>query len=251
MPTTQEVLDKITEHEKWVGNPANGTRLDLINEDLTQVDDTVFFERVLCEGQFNGAVISGKDFRGANCEGANFAGASLLDCSLYRAKFTQCDFSNANLRRACGHHAIWDRCDFTGADLREVDMRHSNFDQCDFTDALMSRAPGDSHLAAADFSYCNMTACLFIRTNTRRAVMVGVDMTGSTMTTGPFHHTDFSDAVFANVLLTTPDFTAAIFRAAAISGRTDFATAVMDEATVQYTTLDRSGEKYEPKSAPE
>ena len=181
MPTTQEVLDKITEHEKWVRSPTSGTRLDLQNEDLTQVDDTVFFERVLCDGRFNNAVMDGKDFRGADCDGADFTGASLQDAQLYRAKFSNCIFVSADLRRACAHHSMWSSCDFTSADLREVEMMYGNFDSCDFTSARMDRAPGDSQLAKSDFSYCKLTGCTFLNTNTRRAIWKGADLTGSSM----------------------------------------------------------------------
>ena len=251
MPTTQEVIDAIADHQLWLADPQTGARLDLRNEDLTLVDSDVFFEKDLREGRFNNAILTSKDFRGADCRQANFRGAAMQDCLMLRGRFNQCTFINTNLRRVCGHHSAWNGANFTGANFRETDMTYGDFAGCNFTDAIIARGREDRGLDPPDFSHSQMTNCTFVDTNTRRAIMEHVDLTGSTMTNGPFRHTVFSHAVLVNVALTDPDFTAAIFKSARIGGSTNFASANLDEAVVQYTTLATGTDKYEPKESPE
>ena len=178
MPTTQQVIDAIADHQLWLADPQTGAQLDLRNEDLTTVDDSVFFEKVLRQARFNQADLRGKDFRGADCRQANFRGAVMRDCLMLRGRYNNAVFINANLRRVCGHHSRWNGANFTGARMREVEMMYGDFAGCNFTDAVIARGREDRGFPPPNFSHSAMTSCTFTDTNTRRAIMRDCDFTG-------------------------------------------------------------------------
>ena len=92
--TTEELMEKIAEHQKWLRDKTTGKSLDASFLDFSDVD----FSKI--------------DFRGANFYGADLIGADFHDTDFHDA-----DFHGANFNGADFHDADFIGADFYGADF--------------------------------------------------------------------------------------------------------------------------------------
>ena len=99
---TEELMEKIAEHQKWLRDKTTGKCLDASFLDFSDVN----FYKI--------------DFHGANFCGANFCDASFLD------------FSDANFCGADFHGANFCDADFHGANFRDANFCGANFYDADF-----------------------------------------------------------------------------------------------------------------------
>ena len=117
--TTEELMEKIAEHQKWLRDKTTGKSLDASFLDFSDVD----FSKIDFHGanfygaNFHGANFIGADFRNANFHGANFIGADFCDANFYDANFRDANFSDAN---------------FHGANFRDANFRDANFHDANF-----------------------------------------------------------------------------------------------------------------------
>ena len=96
---TEELMEKIAEHQKWLRDKTTWKRLDASFLDFSDVD----FSKI--------------DFRNANFRDANFSGANFRG-----ANFSDADFSDAIFRYANFRYA-----NFIGANFCDADFRGANF----------------------------------------------------------------------------------------------------------------------------
>jgi uncharacterized protein YjbI with pentapeptide repeats len=118
---------------------------------FTQVD----FSCSILEGSFKNAVFEGVNFSEAEFEQCILHSASFATCSFSRAKiktttmddayFLRCDFSSAELRGkgiALGYgarRAKFIECDFTNAKLLRLEYRACLFERCTFEGATFAK----------------------------------------------------------------------------------------------------------------
>src|SRR5574344_1904935 len=126
--TTEELMEKIAEHQKWLRDQTTGKSLDASFLDFSDVD----FSKI----DFHDAIFHDADFRGANFHGANFHGANFHD-----AYFRDANFHGANFHGA----------DFIGANFRDADFHGANFCDANFRDAIFHGA----NFCDADFIGAN------------------------------------------------------------------------------------------------
>ena len=112
---TEELMEKIAEHQKWLRDKTTGKCLDASFLDFSDVN----FYKI--------------DFHGANFCGANFCDASFLDFS--DANFCGADFHGANFCDANFHGADFHGANFCDADFHGANFRDANFCGANFYDA--------------------------------------------------------------------------------------------------------------------
>ena len=115
--TTEELMEKIAEHQKWLRDKTTGKCLDASFLDFSDVD----FSKI--------------DFHGANFIDANFHGANFIDANFHGANFHGANFRDANFRDANFHGANFCCANFCGADFCDADFRDADFRDADFHDA--------------------------------------------------------------------------------------------------------------------
>ena len=109
---TEELVEKIAEHQKWLRDKTTGKRLDASFLDFSYVN----FYKI--------------DFHGANFHGANFCGANFCDANFHDADFIGANFHGANFIGANFHGA-----NFCGANFHDANFYGANFHDADFRDA--------------------------------------------------------------------------------------------------------------------
>ena len=124
---TEELMEKIAEHQKWLRDKTTGKCLDASSLDFSDVN----FYKI----DFHGADFRGAKFRDANFIGANFIGANFHDANFCGADFHDANFHDANFHDAnfCG--ADFHDADFRGAKFRDANFRDANFHDANFHDA--------------------------------------------------------------------------------------------------------------------
>ena len=116
---TEELMEKIAEHQKWLRDKTTGKCLDASFLDFSDVD----FYKI----DFHGADFRDANFSDAEFSDADFCGANLRDANLLNANLSGTNLRYANLRDADLNGAILHGCmlygaDLTGANLRGADL---------------------------------------------------------------------------------------------------------------------------------
>ena len=139
---TEELMEKIAEHQKWLRDKTTGKRLDASFLDFSDVDFSKidfhganFHDANFRDADFHDANFYGADFRDANFYGANFHDANFRDADFRDADFYGANFHDANFRDADFHDADFRDADFYGANFRDADFRDADFIGANFRDA--------------------------------------------------------------------------------------------------------------------
>src|SRR5574344_234344 len=121
---TEELMEKIAEHQKWLRDETTGKCLDASFLDFSDVNfyKIDFHGANFCDANFSCANFIGADFRDANFHGANFC-----DADFHGANFHDANFHGANF-----HDADFIGADFIGADFRDADFHDANFHDANF-----------------------------------------------------------------------------------------------------------------------
>ena len=114
---TQEEIQILQRHAKWLADEAGGEKADLRGANL------------------RGANLREADLRGANLREADLRGAKLREADLRGAKLRGADLCDAKL---CGAKLGW--ADLREADLREADLREADLRWADLRDANLCDA---------------------------------------------------------------------------------------------------------------
>jgi uncharacterized protein YjbI with pentapeptide repeats len=133
-----------------------GARLDFVDFRQTLANESTVLPvkwRLVLQinnGDFSGAVLSGRElsnasFVEARLAGANLSGANLQLTTLIRANLKSANLRNARLRQADATGANFENADLTGADLSLVDLT-------------------DANLLGADINGANLTSAIFENT---------------------------------------------------------------------------------------
>ena len=139
---TEELMEKIAEHQKWLCNKTTGKCLDASFLDFSDVD---FSKIDFHDANFRDANFHGANFHDANFHDANFIGADFCDADFCDADFRDADFRDANFIGAkfCDakfigaifHCANFRDANFIGANFIGADFRDANFHDANFCDA--------------------------------------------------------------------------------------------------------------------
>src|SRR5574344_565266 len=121
---TEELMEKIAEHQKWLRDETTGKCLDASFLDFSDVNfyKIDFHGANFCDANFNCA-----NFIDANFIGADFIGADFHDADFHDAVFCDADFHGADFR-----DANFIGADFIGADFRDADFHDANFHDANF-----------------------------------------------------------------------------------------------------------------------
>src|SRR5574344_1332624 len=145
--TTEELMEKIAEHQKWLRDQTTGKSLDASFLDFSDVDfskidfhDADFRDAIFHDADFRGANFHGANFHGANFHDADFRdaifhGANFCDADFIGAIFHGANFHDAYFRDANFHGANFHGADFIGANFRDADFHGANFCDADFIGA--------------------------------------------------------------------------------------------------------------------
>ena len=113
----------LSEHQKWLNNPATGVRANLSGADLSgaklynaNLYDANLYDADLSGANLSGANLSGANLFCANLSGANLSGAKLYNANLYGAKLYNANLSGANLSGA----------NLSGANLSGANLYNAN-----------------------------------------------------------------------------------------------------------------------------
>ena len=110
---TEELMEKITEHQKWLRDKTTGKCLDASFLDFSDVN----FYKI----DFHGANFHDADFHDANFCGANFIGAKFIGADFFGADFCGANFHDAIFCGANFHDANFYGANFIGANnINEV-----------------------------------------------------------------------------------------------------------------------------------
>ena len=140
---TEELMEKIAEHQKWLCDKTTGKCLDASSLDFSDVN----FYKI----DFRGANFHDADFRGANFYCANFRGANFRDADFHDANFCGANFRYANFCGADFRDANFYGANFHSADFHDADFRGANFYCANFYGANFR----DANFCSADFRYAN------------------------------------------------------------------------------------------------
>ena len=115
-------------HEKWINCDPSGSKISLVNADLSGAN--LKGANLRC-ADLKGANLKGANLKGANLRladlgGADLSGADLSGADLYRADLHDADLYIANLRLADLRSADLSGADLSGADLHDADLRWAN-----------------------------------------------------------------------------------------------------------------------------
>jgi uncharacterized protein YjbI with pentapeptide repeats len=89
----------------------------------------------------------GTDFQ--NCVFIN----SRLNGAVFRGRFENCNFQEANLSATLGNQVKFTKCNFTDANLRKVQLLRCKFIECRFAGARF----GNGSLSYSEFQGCDIT----------------------------------------------------------------------------------------------
>ena len=134
---TEELVEKIAEHQKWLRDKTTGKRLDASFLDFFYVN---FYKIDFHGANFHGANFCGANFCDANFHdanfcGANFHGANFIGANFHGANFCGANFHDANFYGANFHDADFRDADFIGANFRDADFRDADFRDANFSGA--------------------------------------------------------------------------------------------------------------------
>ena len=134
---TEELMEKIAEHQKWLRDKTTGNCLDASLLDFSDVNfyKIDFHCANFCDAIFYGANFHGANFCDADFHGANFCDATFRDANFYGADFRDADFCGATFRDANFHGA-----NFCDADFRDANFYDAIFCDADFHDATFRDA---------------------------------------------------------------------------------------------------------------
>ena len=107
---TQEEIQILQRHAKWLADEAGGEKANLRGADLRGAN--------LRGANLYGADLRGADLRGANLRGANLRGANLYGADLHEANLYGANLYGADLREANLYGADLRGANLYGADLR-------------------------------------------------------------------------------------------------------------------------------------
>ena len=118
----------LSEHQKWLNNPATGVRANLSGADLSGAK---LYNANLYDADLSGANLSGANLYGANLSGANLSGANLSGANLYGADLSGANLSgaklyNANLYGAKLYNANLSGANLSGANLSGAKLYNAN-----------------------------------------------------------------------------------------------------------------------------
>ncbi len=153
--TTDQLVDALYQHTRWLANPNTGTQLDLVGVDLSNVAPRLLMTR---HAQFTRCRFGGKMLRNAFLESCR-----LTDCDITQAyaeglqlvncRLINCDFTWTVLLDGVFQKNTWLDCS-----LRKVAMDGSNWisnelHSCDVSDSFLH----DGQLVANTFRDVNTT----------------------------------------------------------------------------------------------
>src|SRR5574344_1747668 len=151
--TTEELMEKIAEHQKWLRDKTTGKCLDASFLDFSDVNfyKIDFHGANFCDANFSCANFCDADFHGANFCDANFSCANFIGANFIGANFCDANFHDANFIGANFHDADFHDANFHDADFRDADFRDADFTVADFHDANFR----DANFCDADFRDAN------------------------------------------------------------------------------------------------
>ena len=150
---TEELMEKIAEHQKWLRDKTTGKCLDVSFLDFSDVN---FYKIDFCDANFRGANFYGADFHGADFHGADFCDADFHGANFHDANFRGVNFHYADFRDADFHDANFRGANFYGADFHDANFRDANFHDAVFRDAIFHDADfHDTDFRDANFHGAN------------------------------------------------------------------------------------------------
>ena len=155
---TEELMEKIAEHQKWLRDKTTGKCLDASFLDFSDVN---FYKIDFHGADFHNANFRGADFRDADFRCANFCDAdfrcvNFYGANFYDATFRDADFHGANFCGANFHNADYHDANFRGADFHDADFYSADFHNADFHGANFRDADfHDADFHNADFLNAN------------------------------------------------------------------------------------------------
>src|SRR5574344_924290 len=166
--TTEELMEKIAEHQKWLRDKTTGKCLDASFLDFSDVNfykidfhGANFHDADFRDANFHGANFRDANFIGAIFHDANFHGANFRDAIFHGANFRNADFCDAYFRDANFHGANFHGANFIGANFRNADFIGANFRDADFIGANFC----DANFCDANFYGANFCDADFIGAN--------------------------------------------------------------------------------------
>lgn len=161
LPLAPSFVTMLNAHELWLrdGDLGGGQRLamrgfdarerQLVMRDLSRsvlerfsLRGAALIDTKLAQAQLTEISLRRATLFGVALTGAHLARCTLSDTELVAdatdAKFEDCDFSGAKLKRGRWSRATFDRCSFRDAALIELSIDDATFTDCDFQGAIFS-----------------------------------------------------------------------------------------------------------------
>src|SRR5574344_275585 len=126
--TTEELMEKIAEHQKWLRDKTTGKCLDASFLDFSDVNfyKIDFHGANFCDANFSCANFIGANFCNANFRDADFIGANFIGANFRDADFIGANFRDANFIGANFHDANFIGANFIGANFCDANFHGAN-----------------------------------------------------------------------------------------------------------------------------
>ena len=143
---------------------------------------------------FAGAVMDRYDFKFARFENCNFAAADLKKSKMPYTEFLRCELSAGNFAACEFFRADFKNCELAGTDFSDAVIKNSDFTDCVIKNAVFDGAAQE----ATSYDSCRIENVRFAKQDFRSATFTKTVFTNCTFTDCSFMACKFKNAEFRN-----------------------------------------------------